>query len=261
MKEKFKYYALITHETGGDDEKWAKWLKRRIENYRIPVETVVRLRGDEEEDARRVADATAADAHSVPKRLSVALGESEYTSFSDAARCLIVICSPRGARSGKVREYVKLFVDEKREDYIIPFIIDGAPVGEEERVCYPPALSPAVLGVTLSDGTKEEALIRIISALLGVKYSQLYQRHLIERRRFVVRALAGATALLVAVVALAAWAVSAEISSARRREESDSLARFLLEEMSDKSDSGMPAGIRSMIDKRLSEYYERRGIY
>ena len=245
-EEKYKHYAFITHETGGAGEKWAKWLKHRLESYRIPVEMAAKLKND-------------GGARSVPERLSVALG-AEYASFTGMARYLIVVCSPRGAKSEKVREHVKLFVDEGREICIIPFIIDGSPVGEEDRLCYPPALSAAVLGITLSDGTKEEALIRIIARLLGVKYSQLYQRHLLERRRFIARALAAAAALLVLLIALAAWAVSAEISSARRREESDSLVKFLLEEMDDETGAETPAGIRSMIGKKAGEYYGRRGI-
>ena len=217
-----KYYAFIAHEAGDDDEKWAKWLKRGLENYRIPVETAATLRSDE-----------------------------------DTARYLIVVCSPRGARSDNVRERVKQFVDAGRKKDIVPFIIDGSPVGEEERACYPPSLSADVPGVTLSDGAKEEALIKIVSRLLGVKYSRLYQLHLRERRRFIARAPAAAAALLVVTIALAAWAVSSEISSFRRREESDGLVRFLLKEMGDEN---TPAGIRSMIDERAAEYYKRRGI-
>jgi len=244
--EIFKYYAFITYETGGD-KKWAKWLKRKLENYRIPVETIVKLRNDE-----------SADKHPVPENLSVTHNEgSDYPLLCDTARYLIVVCSPGAARSDKVREHIKFFIDEGREKYIVPFIVDGVPVGDEARVCYPPGLPTDILGVTLSDGTKKEALIKIVSRLLGVKYSGLYQRHLVEQRRFIIRAVAVAAALLVLTTALAVWAVSAEISSARRREESDGLVRFLIEEIS--GDENTPAGIRLMIEERAAEYYKRRG--
>ena len=259
MEEKFKYYALITHQTGGDDEKWAKWLKRRIENYRIPVEVAIKLNGDEGAEAQGT-NAGRTNVRVVSERLSVVRAPAEDTPFSDMARYLIVVCSPRGAKSDKVSEHVKLFVDGGRGSCVIPFIIDGSPVGEEDSICYPPALSAAVLGVTLSDGTKEQALIRIVARLLSVKYSQLYQRHLMEQRRFVVRALGAAAMLLVVTIALAAWAVGSEISSSRRREESDSLVKFLIEELDDKTGAGLHTGLRTMIDERVNEYYERRGV-
>jgi len=142
-----------------------------------------------------------------------------------SARFLIVVCSPRAARSSGVNDDIRRFVEAGREEYIVPFIIEGEPVGDDDKRCYPPALSAEILGVTLSTGSREEALIRVMARLLRVKYSRLYQRHLREQRRFLTRALAAASAVLTVFLVLTAWAVGAEITAARRREEADGLAR------------------------------------
>lgn len=34
-KTSYKYVAFISYKS--EDEKWAKWLQRRIENYRLPA--------------------------------------------------------------------------------------------------------------------------------------------------------------------------------------------------------------------------------
>ncbi|MDR3322561.1 MAG: hypothetical protein LBS93_08930 [Synergistaceae bacterium] len=252
----YRFYAFVSHEEGGRDEKCARWLRRRLENYRIPVETVSRLR----------RESAAITEDTIPSRLAV--GASARTFFgyppeepagpgsvTMAARYLIVICSPRAAKSERVNEDVKEFVESGKEDYIIPFIIDGEPAGDGDR-CYPPCLLSNSLGVTLSAGTGEEAVIQVMARLLRVKFSRLYQRHLREQRRVLVRLLALASVVLSVLAVLASWAVSSEITAARRREEADGMARFLVEDM--QNEEQLPAAVRSVIDEKVREYYEKR---
>jgi hypothetical protein len=44
----YKFYAFVSHAEGGKDEKWARYLQRRLENFRIPVDTVSKLRREED---------------------------------------------------------------------------------------------------------------------------------------------------------------------------------------------------------------------
>jgi hypothetical protein len=154
-----------------------------------------------------------------------------------------------------VERDIEDFLDSGKEDYVIPFIVAGEPVGPEENRCYPPSLSADVPGVSLSDGNREEVFFGIMARLLRVKFSMLYQRHLRERRRFLARALTAALAVLVLLSGLTACAVSREIEAARRQAEADGLANFLFEEIRD--DPRLPEGVREMIGEHVREYREK----
>ena len=236
----YKYYAFISHASA--DEKMARWLERKLTAYRIPVRYVEELKGE-------------ANAGPVPKRMSIARSAAEADktpNISELAHCLIIICSPDAARSEAVEKHARCFTEAGREGRIIPFVVDGAPIGENGIRCYPVSLSPDILGITLSDGTKEEALMKIVARMLEVKYSRLYQRHLRERRRATRRALAAACAVFVLVAALAFKAVSTEMTSARRRNESESLARFLITEL--RGEENIPEEIRRGINEKAGEF-------
>jgi hypothetical protein len=254
----YRFYAFVTHAEGGKDEKWARWIQRKLTKCRIPIQAVSKLRAEE-----------GAPPEPIPGQFNVTRGNipSEGVTSSvktknpsDLARYLIVICSPRGARSERVERDVGDFMTSGKENYIIPFIISGEPVGKavalfheshesEEDCCYPPSLSVNILGVSLFDGSREETFIRIIARLLRVKFSRLYQRHLREQRRFIIRTLAAASALLLVLAGLTVWAVSNEIEAARRQKEADGLARFLVEEM--RNEPRLPKGVRVMIDEKI----------
>jgi hypothetical protein len=254
----YKFYAFVSHAEGGEDEKSARWIQRRLENFRIPVDAVLRLR--REEDAVQSSVAYPGIPEPIPERLRVAHAGAEAGSGEEApsklARYLIVVCSPCGAKSERVERDTKDFLNGGKEDYVIPFIVVGEPIGSEENRCYPPSLSADVLGVSLSDGSREEAFIRVMARLLRVKFSRFYQRHLREKRRFLARALMAALAVLVVLSGLTAWAVSSEIKAARRQEEADGIARFLVEELRD--DPRIPEEVRAMIGKKVLEYREKR---
>ncbi|MDR2137692.1 MAG: hypothetical protein LBO68_05315 [Synergistaceae bacterium] len=265
----YRFYAFVSHANGGKDEKWARWIQRRLKNFRIPVDAVSKLRREE--------NAGPALSEHIPSKFSVARGEIPTDSLHHEplhreplhpkdlhyeagsplglARYLIIVCSPRGAQSERVERNTRDFTESGKEDYIIPFIIGGEPAGSGESRCYPPSLPADILGVTLADGSREEALIRIMARLLRVKFSRLYQRHLRERRRFMVRALMAASVLLFVLSGLTGWAISREIEAVRRREEADGLARFLTEDM--RSETRLPEKVRAMIDEKLRAYREK----
>jgi hypothetical protein len=244
----YRFHAFVSHAEDGRDAKWARWIQRRLENFEVPSDAVSKLRR-EEGSAREP----------VPEKISVARGEipkKQPADPSELSRYLIVVCSPRAARSERVDRDARSFAESGRENYIIPFIIGGEPVENEELRCYPPSLSLDVPGVALRDGNREEAFIQTLARLLRVNFSRLYQRHLRERRRFMIHALGAALILLFLLSGLTGWAVSREMEAARRREEADSLARFLAEDI--KNEPRLPESVRAMIDEKLREYREKR---
>ena len=243
-----KYLAFITHGASKEDAKWARWLERKLENFRVPVDVVAKLR-----EYESVSSDTP-----IPEKLYVMSRDSSKSSetkrnlgsIAESSHYLVVVCSPESAKSPTVDLDVSDFIYSGRTDYIVPFIIEGEP-GAEENNCYPDSLPSEVLGVTLSAGTKEEALIRVLARLLDVKFSRLYQRHLREKRRFLRRVLIAAVFTMAVLSALAGVAVVNEREASARMREADKLARYMASEL---SDDRLPQETLEAIDEHTRKY-------
>ncbi len=256
-REEYRFFAFISYKRGGEDERHARWLQNRLEKYRIPTE----ITGIPPEELR---------ARALPRRLSVFRDKTDLGSHAsldqglssslEQCRYLIVIASPRSAASPYVADEVRFFMERGWQDRIIPFIIDGTPApGDEERQCYPPTLPASVLGVTLAEGSREEALIKTIARLLQVDYPLLYQRHLRAQRRFMLRLLGGALCMLALVSGLALWALDAERRASAQRDEAEALVEFLTFDLREQAFDHIPARAREQIIRKVSDHYEKWG--
>jgi tetratricopeptide (TPR) repeat protein len=247
----YEFYAFVSYKRGGNDEKYASWIQRRLERYRIPTDIAHDLKPLKR--LRIFRDKTDLGSHaSLERGLSQNLERSRF---------LIVICSPRSAESPYVAEEVDYFMTRKGAESIIPFIIDGTPEprDENEKQCYPLVLPSSLLGVTLADGSKEEALIKILARLLQVDYAGLYRRHLRATRRFMTQVCAGLIAVLTLVSVLALWAFSAERRATEQRTEAEGLIRFLTFDMADDAFDYIPIQARLAIAEKAQSYYDKWG--
>ena len=131
-----KYRAFISYSHA--DTKWAKWLHRALESFRIDKDLIGRKTG----------------AGTIPKALRPIFRDRDDFSAGhsltdqtlaalDASAGLVVICSPSAAMSHYVNEEVRLFKSRHPERPIVPLIVDGEH-GEPERECFPRALRFAV---------------------------------------------------------------------------------------------------------------------
>lgn len=182
----FTYYAFISYSRL--DASWAEWLQCHLESYR-PPSVSLRIPGAQLPKYIRPVFRDKTDL-SGGQRVEEALSRELENS-----RWLIVVCSPRAAKSFWVNREVKHFLDLGRGDRIIPFIVDGNPDAKDlDQRCYPPALPTDVLGVSLedSDKNKEKALVRLVAVILGCPPDMLWDRHrrrqLKERRLLTVAA-------------------------------------------------------------------------
>lgn len=180
-QEKFTYYAFISYQR--KDEKWAKWLQRKLENYKLPVANAKNSSENKSKYIRPVfRDKTDLTAGSLPDALKEALAQSRY---------LIVICSPNAVESPWVNEEIDTFTNAGRTEYIIPFIVDGEPYSKENiKECFPEAIrtipkEKEPLGVNVKDGGRNQAFIRTVAYMLGVKFDELWNRY--ERHRKKIR--------------------------------------------------------------------------
>lgn len=171
MEKTFVYYAFISYKR--EDEKWAKWLQHKLEYYKIPL-SVRKNNSDIPEQVRPVfKDTTDLSGGVLEKAINEALESSKY---------LIVICSPRAAQSPWVCKEVQRFIDLGREEFVIPFIIDGTPNSDDANECFPLALKSLVgsrelLGININENGREAAVVKVVARMFGIQFDTLWQRY------------------------------------------------------------------------------------
>ena len=100
----------------------------------------------------------------------------------ESAKYLIVICSPLSAQSTWVCKEVQKFIDLGREEFIIPFIIDGTPNSNDADECFPSALRTLVgnrelLGINVNENGRDAAAVKVIARMFGIQFDVLWQRY------------------------------------------------------------------------------------
>jgi len=215
-----RYAAFISYSHR--DRRWAEWLQRAIETYRLPKGFLESIQTE----------------GATPAPLSpIFLDRSELPTSSDLAASvrsaleesafLIVLCSPEAAQSRWVNEEIRYFKSLGRVTRILCLIIAGEPTVStidplRPDECFPPALrftvdaagqvttepAPEPLAADVRPGKddRNSAALRIIAGLLGVSFDRLRRRE--HTRRF--RRLAAITvASVVACIAFGLVAASA----------------------------------------------------
>ena len=223
--QKFKAYISYSHR----DEKWAIWLHKALESYRLPRKLVGSNTSVGKVPARikpvfRDRDdlSSAADLSSI---VETALENSEN---------MIVVCSPEAAASFWVNEEIRYFAGLGRKDRIFCVIVSGDPSAtDEENACFPVALSDIGLQEPLAadirkwaDG-KRLSKLKLVSGMLGLPLDQLRRRDLQKRQKvWTMTAIASIVAAAVLVTA-----ITARIAAQQRRDSGESLVAYKLKEL------------------------------
>ena len=192
------------------DVKWAQWLQKKLEWYRLPTDT-----HNELSDSRYIRPV-----FRDRDTLTSGVLNDELRNHLEASKYLVVLCSPNSAQSKWVSDEIKAFIETGRLDKIVPFIIDGNPqdyshsdithplMGE----CFPLALrqwntehpDKHLLGIAVPDNGKtdrQKAFIRLVAHLLGIEFDTLWQRH----KRYIRRMITSLAVLVVTALALVYW--------------------------------------------------------
>ena len=178
-KKDYKFFAFISYKR--EDEKLAKWLQNKLEHYHLPTT----LNGKElPKNLRPIfRDIDNLAAGKLPVQISRALKDSKN---------LIVVCSPRSAKSKWVKKEIEEFIKIKggKADNIFPFIIEGVPNSkDEDKECFPEALrslpkSEEILGGNINEtGGKNVALVKVVAGMLGVRIDDLWNRYEKEEKK------------------------------------------------------------------------------
>ena len=232
MAANYKYKAFISYSHS--DEKWAAWLHKALETYRIPKHLVGKT----------------TDVGPVPQRIGPIFRDREELSSAtnlgtvltealSASACQIVICSPRAARSRWTNEEILTFKRLGRSDRIFCLIVDGEPGASENPAtadleCFPPALihelgadgqltdrrsEPIAADARKGKDNRQNAKLKLIAGMLGVDFDALKQRdHQRHQRRMIAVTTAAITGMAItSVLAAAAWFARIEAEEQRNR--------------------------------------------
>lgn len=263
-----RYRAFIAYSHR--DRRWANWLHRRLEFYRVPHRLVGR-RTSAGAITRRLTPVfrdreELATADDLGEKISQALENSDS---------LIVVCSPAAASSKWVNEEILRFKRSGRGDRILCLIVGGEPLASENGAgkaaeCFPPALrrrideagkpvgepvEPLAADIRPGGDGRGLALMKLIAGMLDVNLDELRRRELQRRNRRWAAVAALSLAVMTATSLLALEATFQRNLAERRRAQAESLVAFMLGNLRTELQPIGRLDLLDMIGKRALAYY------
>jgi WD40 repeat protein len=222
----YQYWAFISYSQA--DERWATWLHRALERYRVPRKLVGRDGSHGPVPSR--AYPIFRDRDELPSSSSLSV---ELRTAIERSRSLVVICSPRATVSRWVNEEIATFKKSGRQDRVFCLVVDGEPnastesgllealpratrfeVGPDGAITDVPT-EPIAADVRKGKDGKLNAKLKLLAGMLGVRYDELKQRD--RRRRLRRRVQVSAAGILsLSIVALGLWNRQQVIESERQ---------------------------------------------
>ena len=184
MPDAKHYKAFISYSHS--DERWAHWLQRALEGYRLPKQ----LRAAHPELPERLYPI-------FRDREELATGSNLSDSIQKAiadSDALIVICSPAAAKSLWVNQEVQHFRAISNSKRIFCLMVDGVPNADSKQCAFPQSLlqnddgtvllEPLAADVTPNGDGKRNAMLKIAAGLLNVGVDDLKRRDAQKQARF-----------------------------------------------------------------------------
>ncbi|MCR4655458.1 MAG: TIR domain-containing protein [Lachnospiraceae bacterium] len=163
----FTYFAFISYKHA--DGKWADWLQRSLQSYRLPQKTHKRY----PELPLRLTPVFLDKTNLTPGILDEGLKNEVQ-----ASRFLIVICSRQAHAASKyLDDEIQYFIDGGGDaSRIIPFIVDDSPAPEED--CFPKRLqelceTATILGANIFESGKRNAFLKVVAYMHGIKLAEI----------------------------------------------------------------------------------------
>jgi tetratricopeptide (TPR) repeat protein len=261
-----RYQAYVSYSHL--DEKWAVWLHKKLETYRVPRQLV----------GRKTACGV------IPKRIApifrdreelptaTDLSETVNKALRDSAN-LIVICSPRAASSRWVNEEVLTFKRLGRSDRIFCFIVGGEPsvTGKGLDECFPEGLrfhmdadgeltdqptEPIAADARDGKDGKSDALLKLVAGIIGVGFDALKQRDLHRRLYRMVAVTAVSLSIMVLMSVLAFRAYVAEQEALQHRAQAEDLIGFMLGDLREKLEPIGRLDVLNVVGDKSIDYFD-----
>jgi len=194
LETTYKYKAFISYSH--QDQKFARWLHKKIENYKIPKSLREKYPNLPKDLKRTIFldDEELPTASALPDNLSRALESSEL---------LIVVCSPNATQSYWVDKEIAYFKQYHGADKVLAILKEGEPnatyssVYDNELEAFPKALRYKLnkegeltdertepLAADARDRkNRKKALIKLIAGILKVDFADLWERDKKETRK------------------------------------------------------------------------------
>ena len=266
-----RYRAFITYSHR--DKRWAAWLHRRLEFYRVPHRLVGR-RTTAGVIERRLTPIfrdreELATANDLSAKISQALENSDN---------LIVICSPSAARSKWVNEEIRRFRALGRGSRIFCFVVGGQPqAGEEDQHerLFPSTLcgvgpadreeatgvaEPLAADARRGQDGRNLALLKLVAGLLGVDLDELRRRELQRRNRRWATITVLSLAVMAATSLLALDATVQRGIAEHQRAQAESLVAFMLGNLRSELEPIGRLDLLDMLGKRILAYYASQDL-
>ena len=266
-----RYYAFLSYSH--QDKLLANWLQRELERFRVPHALAGKL------TANGV----------IPKRLTpifrdqndLAAGDDlaeEIEAALAASQFLIVLCSPRAAKSRWTNLEIESFKRTRPEGCVLAAVIAGEPFASDipsraDDECFPPALrykydrrghqtakraEPLAADFREGGEGKRLAFLKLVAGMLGVGLDELVQRETTRRRRQLAWLAAASLGGMAVTSTLAVTAIQARDSARDQRREAEGLVAFMVGDLKDKLE---PIGRLDALDgvgSRVLAYYSKQ---
>lgn len=172
--QEFQYAAFISYSRR--DEKFAKWLHRKLERLRFPA-----IRPNLASSSKWPLRPVFRDVEELPASSDLT---KSICSALENSRALIVICSPHAAASHWVNREIEHFSKLGRSDQIFLVLVDGDPAFHREgsgTAAFPPAIEgllnePLWIDARRGSESRERIFARIAAGLIGVSFDAIWQR-------------------------------------------------------------------------------------
>ena len=215
-----RYSAFISYNHR--DRRWASWLHRELERYRLPKPLI----GRESPlgTLQRRLPPVFQDREELAASTNLASSVREALSH---AHSLIVICSSNGAQSHWVNEEVRAFAALGRGDriqcLIVPEADDPSGTPRPADAVFPPALlqlgdEPLAADARPTGDGKRAAFLKLVAGVIGVRYDDLRQREQSRRHRRLLTLAAAASVGFLLMAGLAVFALIARAEAVRQRD-------------------------------------------
>lgn len=268
-----QYLAFMSYSHR--DKKWADWLHRALETYRLPKHLVGRATPVGPAPSRlrpifRDRDELAASAD---------LGERIEHALTNAA-ALVVLCSPSAAKSKWTNEEIATFKRIHPDRPILAAILEGEPyastmAGREEEECFPEALrfeldpdgtlsdrraEPIAADFRKQGDGKRLGKLKLVAGLLGTGLDELVQRDNARRTRRLAFAAAASAVGMVGTSALALYAFDQRNEAREQRAEADGLIEYMLTDLRGKLDKVGRLDTLEGVGNEALGYYARQDL-
>ena len=244
-----QYRAFISHSHA--DAKFAAWLQRAIESWRVPSRLGVELGYSRVRPVFR--DRT-------DLRAATNLGEA-LEGVLQKSSVLIVVCSNEAADSEWVDQDIARYQQFNPDSPILAIIASGEPPH-----CFPKSLLIDAAGNALEplaadarkgfDG-KRDALLKTIAGIIDVDFDVLKQREFRRRqqRMGAIAALSASVAVVTLYLAYAAY--EARDDANRRREQADDLLAFMLGDLRERLEPIGKLDVLDAVGDKALDYFSQ----